>query len=65
VKVFVFFVVEKDGTVSNVTVVKGAHPLLNAEAKRVVQSSPKWTPGFGDGESVRVRFSITCSFALE
>jgi periplasmic protein TonB len=60
--VFLTFIVEKDGTVSNVTVVKGVHPLLDNEAVRVISESPKWTPGYQRGQPVRVRFSIPLNF---
>src|SRR5664280_1841501 len=60
--VFLTFIVEKDGSVSNVTVVKGVDPLLDDEAVRAISASPKWTPGLQRGESVRVRYSIPLSF---
>jgi protein TonB len=60
--VFLTFVVEKDGTVSNVTIVKGVHPILDNEAVRVISESPKWTPGYQRGQAVRVRFSIPLNF---
>ena len=44
--VFLTFIVEKDGSVSNVTVVKGVDPLLDNEAVKAISESPKWTPGF-------------------
>jgi protein TonB len=58
----VTFVVETDGSVSNVKVTEGVDPLLDNEATRVVASSPKWTPGRQRGEPVRVRFSIGLNF---
>jgi protein TonB len=60
--VFLTFIVEKDGSVSNVTVVKGVHPLLDDEAVRVISESPKWSPGYQRGQPVRVRFSIPLNF---
>jgi protein TonB len=60
--VFLTFIVEKDGSVSNVTVIKGIHPLLDAEAVKVISESPKWTPGLQRGQPVRVRFQIPLSF---
>ncbi len=60
--VFLTFIVEKDGAVSNVTVVKGVDPLLDEEAVRAISASPKWTPGLQRGQPVRVRFSIPLSF---
>ncbi len=64
-KVFIMFVVEPDGSVSNVTILRGVDPALDNEAKRVVDSSPKWAPGKQRGAPVRVRFSITVNFQLQ
>jgi periplasmic protein TonB len=63
--VFLTFIVEKDGTVSNVTVVKGVDPLLDDEAVRAISGSPKWTPGLQRGEPVRVRYSIPLNFMFK
>jgi len=64
-KVFIMFVVEPDGTVSNVGRLRGVDPALDNEAIRVVQSSPKWVAGKQRGAPVRVRFSITVNFQLQ
>lgn len=58
------FVVEKDGSVSNVTVLKGVNPLLDNEAVKAISESPKWTPGLWRGRPVRVRYLIPLSFIL-
>jgi protein TonB len=60
--VFLTFIVEKDGSVSHVTIVKGVHPLLDDEAVKAISDSPKWSPGLQRGEPVRVRFQIPVSF---
>ncbi|MGB8491335.1 MAG: energy transducer TonB, partial [Bacteroidales bacterium] len=60
--VYLTFVVEKDGTVTNVTVVRGVDPLLDNEAVKAVAESPKWSPGLQRGQPVRVRFLIPLSF---
>jgi protein TonB len=60
--VFLTFIVEKDGSVSNVTVVKGVDPLLDDEAVKAISDSPKWNPGLQRGEPVRVRYSIPLNF---
>ncbi len=60
--VFLTFIVEKDGSVSNVTVIKGVHPMLDDEAVRAISESPKWSPGLQRGQPVRVRFQIPLSF---
>jgi periplasmic protein TonB len=64
-KVFIGFVVEADGSVSNVTILRGVDKSLDDEAIRVVSSSPKWTAGKQRGQAVRVRFSITVNFQLQ
>jgi protein TonB len=56
------FVVEKDGSVSNITVIKGVDPLLDDEAVSAISQSPKWTPGLQRGLPVRVRFTIPLNF---
>jgi protein TonB len=63
-KVLLTFIVEKDGSVSNVTVVKGVNPLLDDEAVKAISESPKWTPGLQRGEPVRVRYSIPLNFSF-
>jgi TonB family protein len=55
------FVVEKDGTVSYVKVLKSV-PELDEEAKRILKSSPKWTPGMINNTAVRVSFTIPVVF---
>jgi TonB family protein len=58
------FTVETDGRVSNVVVVRGVDSSLDKEAVRVVQSSPKWTPGKQRNKPVRVRFTFPVIFQL-
>jgi len=60
--VYLTFVVEKDGTVSNITVVQGIDPLLDDEAVKVISKSPSWNPGLQRGEAVRVRYAIKLNF---
>jgi periplasmic protein TonB len=64
-RVFVQFVVNADGTVSNAEVVRGVDPSLDREALRVVMSSPRWTPGRQRGEPVRVAFTFPINFVLQ
>jgi TonB family protein len=61
-KVILTFIVEKDGTVSNVTVVQGVDPQLDDAAVKAISKSPRWTPGLQRGEPVRVRYSIPLNF---
>ena len=63
--VFIEFVVEPDGRVTNVKVVRGVDPSLDKEAVRVVSSSPKWKPGKQRGKPVRVQFTIPIIFVLQ
>lgn len=64
-KIILSFVVEKDGSVSNVTLLRGTDQSLINEAKRVVQDSPKWKPGYQQGLPARVAFSIVVNFKLQ
>jgi len=60
--VYLTFIVEKDGTVTNVTIVKGVNPILDEEAIKAISESPKWSPGLQRGQPVRVRFLIPLVF---
>lgn len=64
-RVMVDFIIEKDGKVTDVKVVKGVSPELDAEAVKVVSASPKWKPGRLAGEKVRVSMTIPVEFRLE
>lgn len=64
-RIDVQFVVEKYGSVSNVKVVRGKHPALNAEAVRIVENMPKWTPGSMGGLTVRVTVVVPVNFKLK
>ncbi|MGD0340541.1 MAG: energy transducer TonB [Bacteroidales bacterium] len=61
-KVVLSFIVEKDGSVSNVIVVKSVNPLLDNEALKTISESPKWTPGLQRGQPVRIRYLIPVDF---
>lgn len=63
-KVYVRFLVSKEGEVENVRVLRGVNPLLDKEAVRVISTSPAWTPGKQDGTSVSVQFTLPVTFAL-
>lgn len=64
-RVVLKFVVEKDGTVNGITVLKGIHELLDKEAIRVVKSMPGWKAGKQGGRNVRSYFTLPVSFKLE
>ena len=61
-RVFVTFVIEKDGAVSHVRVVRSAHPLLDAEALRVISGMPKWKPAMSGGKAVRFEKTLPITF---
>ena len=64
-RVIATFVVETDGTINNVEVVKPAFPSLDAEAVRVLSAMPKWTPGMQSGKVVRVKYTVPINFNLK
>ena len=63
-RVIVGFVIEKDGSISNVQVVKGVDKDLDAEAVRVVKKMPNWIPGKNNGAPVRSFFNLPVKFDL-
>lgn len=64
-KVFVQFVVEKDGSITNVKVMRDIGGGCGQEAVRVVKSMPKWKPGKQRGKAVRAQFNLPVSFKLQ
>ena len=64
-RVIIQFVVEKDGSITEAKVARGVDPLLDAEALRVINSSPKWKPGKQGGQPVRVKYTIPVAFRLQ
>ena len=63
-KVTVQFIVEKDGSITHVQVVRGKHPALDAEAARVIRKMHRWTPGRNNGQPVRVTYHLPVQFKL-
>lgn len=63
-KVIVTFVVNKDGSIVDIEVVKSVNPLLDKEAIRVISQMPKWKPGAQRGKPVRVKYSVPVNFRL-
>ena len=63
-KVYVSFIVDKQGSVTNVKIVRGVDKILDAEALRVVSLLPKYKPGKQRGKAVRVMFTIPINFTL-
>ncbi|MBN1821860.1 MAG: energy transducer TonB [Prolixibacteraceae bacterium] len=64
-KVYVTFVVDTDGGISNATVARGVDPSLDKEALRVVNALPKWKPGKQRGKPVRVSYTVPINFVLQ
>jgi TonB family protein len=64
-RVIVRFIVERNGKLSNVKVVKSVHPVLDKEALRIVNLMPNWIPGKQNGRTVRVKFLIPITFRLK
>ena len=64
-RVTVRFVVNKDGYVQDVTVIRGVHELLDKEAVRVIQSLPRWNPGKQNGVAVAVYYNVPVNFTLQ
>ena len=64
-RVFVSFVVNQKGEVTNVKVARPFDPNLDKEAVRVVQSMPKWSPGKQRGKAVKVSYTVPINFVLQ
>ena len=64
-RVIASFVVEEDGSITNANIAKSVDPLLDAEALRVVNAMPNWTPGMQRGKAVRVKYTIPINFMLQ
>lgn len=63
-RVYIQFVIEKDGSVNDVKVMRSVDPLLDNEAVRVVKAMPKWKPGIEKGKPVRVKYVLPIIFKL-
>ncbi|MBR6191830.1 MAG: TonB family protein [Prevotella sp.] len=64
-RVIASFVVEEDGSITNANIAKSVDPLLDAEALRVVNAMPNWTPGMQSGKAVRVKYTLPFTFKLD
>ena len=64
-RVIIAFVVERDGSFTDVNVVRSVDSLLDKEAVRVVSNMPKWIPGKHDGAPVRVKYNMPLTFRLQ
>lgn len=63
-RVIIQFVVDTDGSITDIQVVNPINPYLDMEAVRVVNSMPKWIPGMREGKNVRVRYTLPIEFNL-
>ena len=63
-KVFVQFVVDQDGSLTDIKVTRGIHPKCDEEALRVVRNAPKWKPATQRGKPVKVLVTIPINFKL-
>lgn len=63
-RVVVSFIVEKDGSLSNIKAMQSVSPDMDAEAIKVVKNSPKWIPGTQFGRPVRANFIVPINFSL-
>jgi len=63
-KVYAVFVIEQDGSLSNIKAVRSPSDAMTAEATRVLASSPKWVPGQMNGKTVRVQYTLPINFEL-
>jgi periplasmic protein TonB len=63
-KVYIKFVVDQEGKITDAAVARGVDPLLDAEALRIVNSLPDWKPGFQGGKAVKVSYMLPFSFTL-
>jgi len=64
-RVIVGFVVEKDGSLGTIQILKGVTPLLNKAAIDMVKKMPKWEAGNQDGKKVRVKYQVPVTFRLK
>ena len=64
-RVFISFVIEKDGSVTEVKVMRSVNPIVDNEAVRVVKAMPKWKPGLMKGKPVRVSYVLPINFKLD
>lgn len=63
-RVVVGFVIDTDGSITDPKIVRSVHPLLDAEALRVVKLMPKWEPGSENGTPVKVKYNLPISFKI-
>ena len=63
-RVIAQFLIDKDGSIKDVKIVRGVHPSLDKESIRVIESMPRWTPGKVKGEPVKCQYTLPIAFKL-
>lgn len=64
-RVSVSFIVEKDGSITDIEIVRGVDPALDAETIRIIESMPKWQPGSERGKPVAAKFTLPITFRIQ
>ena len=64
-RVIASFTVEKDGSLTDIKIVKSVAPSLDKEAQRVIRAMPRWIPGKVNGSPVRVKYTVPLTFRLQ
>lgn len=64
-KVYISFVIDKDGSVTDVEVLRGVHDVIDNAVVKVIKNSPRWEPGINEGNYVRVKYAIAIAFELQ
>jgi protein TonB len=64
-KVYISFVIDKDGSVTDVEVLRGVHEVVDNAVVKVIKNSPRWEPGINEGNYVRVKYAIAIAFELQ
>jgi protein TonB len=58
------FIIDKDGSVTDVQVTKGMNPLYDEACVKMLKASPKWSPGIRDGKAIKVKYNVPIKFSL-
>lgn len=61
--VYLSFLIQADGSIADIRLLRGVHPALDAEAKRILELMPKWVPGKQRGKPVDVRYNVPIKFS--
>jgi len=63
--VYLTFIIEKDGSITHISILRSPNTMLSNEAIRVISTMPKWSPGMQDGKPVKVQFNLPVHFKLQ